>query len=238
MALKAVFIDVGNTLLYEKPSRFEIYAERARASDRQLDANEMRELMTRAHRELPREIGGAFRYSDPWFHSYVERIFHDYLGLLKSEMGPLTEELFGRFSDPATFAVFDGGHTMLDDWRARGLKIGIISNWSARLPRLLAGVGIAERVDFVLCSAIERLEKPDATIFERALAQSGVRADEALHAGDDFEKDVLGAQRVGIRAVLVDHAGKSDAARAPRVQSLHELGEFVARLAPHGVNTR
>lgn len=234
MALKAVFIDVGNTLLYEKPSRFEIYAERARARDVKLGANEMRDLMHRAHHELPSEIGGAFRYSDPWFHSYIERIFHDYLGVLKTELGPLREELFGRFSDPATFQVFDGGLEMLDDWRARGLKIGIVSNWSARLPRLLETIGIAERVDFVLCSAIERVEKPDPRIFERALRKAGVRADEALHAGDDYEKDVLGAQRMGMRAVLVDHEKNADRSRAPRVHDLHELRSVVAGLMRGG----
>lgn len=234
MTLKAVFIDVGNTLLYEKPSRFEIYAERARARDLTLRADEMRELMHRAHHELPREIGGAFRYSDPWFHDYIERIFHDYLGLLKTELGAVREELFGKFSDPATFQVFDGGLEMLDDWRARGLKIGIVSNWSARLPALLEAIGIARRVDFVLCSAIERLEKPDPELFERALARAGVRADEAVHAGDDLEKDVLGARRVGIRSILVDHAGRSDRANAPRVLDLHELRETVAQLCRNG----
>jgi putative hydrolase of the HAD superfamily len=233
MTLKAVFIDVGNTLLYEKPSRFEIYAERARARDLQLDAKEMRLLMTRAHRELPREIGGAFRYSDTWFHSYIERIFHDYLGLLNTEIGPLRAELFGRFSDPATFGVFEGGMAMLDDWRERGLKVGVISNWSARLPALLDALDISRRVDFVLCSAIERLEKPDPLIFERALAKAGVRADEAIHAGDDFEKDVLGAQRVGLRAVLVDHEGSADRSRTPRVRNLDELRGVVAGLMRH-----
>jgi putative hydrolase of the HAD superfamily len=111
-----------------------------------------------------------------------------------------------------------------------GLKIGVISNWSARLPRLLTELGIAERVDFVLCSAIERVEKPDPQIFERALAQAGVRADEAVHAGDDFEKDVLGAQRVGLRAVLVDHENTADRSRTPRVRDLDELRDVVAGL--------
>lgn len=227
MALKAVFIDVGNTLLYERPSRFEIYAEQARARSLQLDADEMRELMHRAHRELPREIGGAYRYSDPWFGSYVERIFHDYLGLLKADLQPLREELFARFGDPATFAVFDGGLELLDDLRARGLKIGIVSNWSSRLPRLLEALGIARRVDFVLCSAIERLEKPDPEIFQRALRLAGVRPDEAVHVGDDLEKDVFGARRVGIRSILVDHAQRSHPAHAPRVTSLVELRDVV-----------
>jgi NADH-quinone oxidoreductase subunit L len=82
---------------------------------------------------------------------YIERIFHDYLGVLKADLPALRDELFGRFGDPGTFAIFDGGLEMLDGWRARGLKIGIVSNWSARLPQLLERLGIAQRVDFVLC---------------------------------------------------------------------------------------
>ena len=64
--------------------------------------------MRQAHRELPHEIGGAFRYTDPWFESYIERIFHDYLGLARDGLAALREELFGRFRTPSTFALFRG----------------------------------------------------------------------------------------------------------------------------------
>lgn len=233
MSLKAVFIDVGNTLLYEKPSRFEIYAERGRARGLSIEAAEMRKWMHQAHRELPREIGGAYRYSDPWFALYIDRIFHHHLGLLKSDLESLRDELFGRFSDPATFEFFDGGRELLAELHESGLKVGVISNWSARLPRLLADLGVARHVDFVLCSAMERLEKPDPLIFEKALRLAGVRPDEALHVGDDLEKDLLGARRAGIRTILVDHSGSIDAGHAPRVTSLNELREIVARLTTH-----
>jgi putative hydrolase of the HAD superfamily len=234
MTLKAVFIDVGNTLLYEKPSRFEIYAERARSRGFPLDAAEMRKWMLRAHHELPREIGGAHRYSDPWFSLYLERIFHGYLGLSRSDLDPVRDELFAHFSDPRTFVLHEGALELLADLRAHGLSIGIISNWSARLPRLLQDLQVANQVDFVLCSAVERLEKPDPLIFLKALHLAGVRPDEALHVGDDWEKDMLGPRRVGIRSILVDHAGEADPAHAPRVDNLNELREVVDRLMGHG----
>jgi REG-2-like HAD superfamily hydrolase len=234
MSLKAVFIDVGNTLLYEKPSRFEIYAERARSRGFPLEAAEMRKWMQRAHHELPREVGGAFRYSDPWFGLYIERIFHDYLGLLKTDLQPVRDELFGRFSDPATFEFFAGARDLLEDLHERGLKVGIISNWSARLPQLLADLGVTRHIDFVLCSAIERLEKPDPKLFEKALRLADVRPDEALHVGDDLEKDLLGARRVGMRSILVDHSGQMGPTHVPRVDNLIELREIVARLMTHG----
>lgn len=230
MTLKAVFIDVGNTLLYEKPSRFEIYAEGARRRGSDVTTPAMQELMRRAHREIPAEVGGAFRYTDPWFEIYIDRIFHHYLGIARVELPGVHDELFGRFSQAETFTLHPGGDELLDDLARRGLQVGIVSNWSARLPSLLERLGIAQRVDFVLCSAIERAEKPDAVIFERALKLADVEPHEALHAGDDFEKDVLGARRVGMRAVLVDHAGTHASREVPRVRDLVELRELIARL--------
>ncbi len=229
MVLRAVFLDVGNTLVHERPSRFEIYAQTARAHGLEVATERMDALMREAHRDLPREIDGAWRYTDRWFEAYLERIFCEGLGLEPARLAPLSRELFARFSDPATFALHAGALELCDALRARGLALGIVSNWSPRLPRLLEHLGLAARADFVLCSALERAEKPDEEIFRRALARAGVRADEALHAGDDLEKDFRGARRAGLRAVLVDHSARA-AGETPRVHSLPELGEWIEHL--------
>ncbi len=229
MALRALFLDVGNTLLHEQPSRFELYAQAARKHGCDIATEQMAAHMRQAHAELPRWVQGSFRYTDPWFEVYIERIFHQTLGLPKEELAELSKELFARFSDPATFRLHEGGLELLELARERQLRIGIISNWSGRLPRLLDQLDLTRRVDFVLCSALERLEKPSAEIYTRALDRAGVRAEEALHAGDDIEKDILGAQRLGIRAVLVDHAQRHRGI-APSVHHLKELSAIVERL--------
>jgi putative hydrolase of the HAD superfamily len=229
MPLRAVFLDVGNTLVRERPSRFEIYAACARAHGLPVTDERMQQLMRAAHRELPREIAGAWRYTERWFEAYIEHIFAGELGLARERLPGLSRELFARFDDPATFELFPGALELCEALRARGLALGLVSNWSQRLPRLVERLGLATRTDFVLCSALERLEKPDEELFRRALERAGVRADEALHAGDDLEKDFHGARRAGLRAVLVDHA-RTRGAEAPRVHSLPELGEWVERL--------
>ena len=66
--------DVGNTLVYERPSRFEIYALCAQQYGLQVTTERMNRLMREAHRELPREIAGAWRYTDRWFDAYIERM--------------------------------------------------------------------------------------------------------------------------------------------------------------------
>ncbi|MBV9231286.1 MAG: TIGR01458 family HAD-type hydrolase [Chloroflexi bacterium] len=47
------------------------------------------------------------------------------------------------------------------------------------------------------------LGKPDRAFFEQALHSIGVEAGEAIMVGDDIENDIGGAQKAGLRAVLV-----------------------------------
>ncbi len=231
MPLKAVFIDAGNTLLYEKPSRFEIYAQAARGRGVEITTERMTELMRSAHQALPREIDGGFRYSEKWFSKYIHRIFHEELGLSSDALPGLSAEIFGRFADPVTFRLFPGALELLGGLRERGLAIGIVSNWSQRLPAILAGLGVDGRVDFVLASAIEKVEKPDREIFRRACSRAGASPAEALHAGDDARKDVQGAREAGLSSLRVVHGagfGEDPETGAPRVGSLFELADWIA----------
>jgi len=229
--LRAVFLDVGNTLLHEQPSRFAIYAEVARAHGLDVDADGMHARMSGAHRSLPLRVDGHFRYSDRWFEAFIAEVFGD-CGWTARELRAVTEELFDRFESASTFRLFPGAIELLRDVRARGIRVGAISNWSARLPRVLAALGLDQAFDFVLCSAIEEVEKPDPRIFERALRRADVEPSEALHAGDRPDLDVQAARAVGIRAVLVDHGAESgrtsDPAQASeRVSDLFALARLV-----------
>ena len=229
MPLQAVLLDVGNTLLYERPPRHAIYAEAARARDLPLEAGaagdgRMLELMREAHHALPARVDGAYRYTDRWFERFIERIFVESLGLPRAELGALTDALFARFESAETFALFDGAREFLDAVRQRGLTLGVVSNWSERLPRVLDAMGVAAAFDFVVCSALEGCEKPDPKIFHTAVARAGCRPDEAVHCGDHPLKDGLAVQ-IGLRAVLVDHFGSRHDSDLPRV------GDFEALLA-------
>ena len=233
MTLRAVFLDMGGTLIIERPSRYAIYAGCARERGIEIDSAGMRACMRSAHAALPLELDGAFRYSDPWFRAFIRRIFQEELGLPAGEVPGLTEELFARFEDPATFHLFPGLHELLERLRARGLVLGVVSNWSARLPRLLAGLELTRCFDFVLCSALEGMEKPDPAFFQLALERAGVAPHEALHAGDHPQLDVQGALAGGLEAVLVDHRGSQPPVKGvPLVKGLFELERVILERCP------
>jgi REG-2-like HAD superfamily hydrolase len=230
MPLKAVFLDVGDTLLREVPSRSEIYAAAARRRGIEVDAAAMAAHMRAAHAEHPERVAGAYRYADRWFEAYVEHIFCRRLALARAELAALQAELFERFEDPATFVLLPGARELPRALRARGLAVGIISNWSARLPKLLERLGFAGAFDPLVCSALVELEKPDPAIFALACRRAGVAPQEALHAGDRPDRDGA-ARAAGLRAVIVGARAAADADELPRVTDLEALGRLVERLA-------
>ncbi len=63
------------------------------------------------------------------------------------------------------------------------------------------------------------LGKPDPAFFAQALLTIGVQPEEAILVGDDIENDVAGAQRAGLRGILV-YTGKHKA-DSPLLQKTH-----------------
>ena len=95
-------------------------------------------------------------------------------------------------------------HALLESLRARGLKLGIVSNaidppWL--LHRDLEQEGVAQRVDVAVFSSEVGFRKPHAAIFERALDALGVAPEESLFVGDRLYEDVRGAKEVGMTTV-------------------------------------
>jgi HAD superfamily hydrolase (TIGR01509 family) len=94
--------------------------------------------------------------------------------------------------------------TALDAVHAAGLRSAVISNSNGTIRSLVTQLGLIDRLDFVVDSGEEGVEKPDPRIFEIALARAGVKPEDAAYIGDLYSIDILGARRVGLRAVLLD----------------------------------
>jgi putative hydrolase of the HAD superfamily len=121
------------------------------------------------------------------------------------------------------FELYEDAPPVLDALRARGLKLGLLSNTERDLDEFVAHHRLS--VDAVLTSRSHGKTKPHETIFRRILELLDVRAEEALMVGDTLEDDVEGATAVGMRAVLVDRDG-----RYPERESLPDLQRLVSVL--------
>ena len=113
----------------------------------------------------------------------------------------------------------------LDRLQQIDLKMGLISNWDTPLHAMVEELGLAPYFDVVVASHDQRVRsaKPDGAIFEYALNAVDVPAEEAIHVGDSFEADIMGARATGIRAVLLDRDGTQTGQWRESIQTLHTL---------------
>ena len=104
------------------------------------------------------------------------------------------------------FELYEDALPVLDALRARGLKLGLLSNTGRDLDVFVAHHAI--EVDAMLTSRIHGKTKPHETIFRAMLDKLAVAPDAAVMVGDDPDDDFGGARAVGIEAWLVDREGR------------------------------
>jgi len=147
-----------------------------------------------------------------WTPGAVEEL--EYPGLVRQLLGDVGVEVddgeLTRFLE-AEHAAWDparqlAAHTpaLLESLRARGLKLGLVSNafdpgWL--LQRDLEQMGLAEQLDFAVFSSEVGKRKPHPAIFERALDALGVGSAETVFVGDRLYEDVRGAGELGMTTV-------------------------------------
>jgi HAD superfamily hydrolase (TIGR01509 family) len=132
-----------------------------------------------------------------------------------------------------------GALELLAGLRARGLRLGVISNTlqpAHYMDEALRRRGIAEFFSATIYSSAVRVAKPHPAIFRAALAALGARPECAVHIGDRPVADVQGAQAAGMKAVLVlvPHRNDSHPEIVPdaRITELPELLDVLPRLLP------
>jgi len=102
--------------------------------------------------------------------------------------------------------LFDDAIPFLENLRARGIKIAIVSNCTENTRPLLVKHGVDVLADALVLSCEVRSAKPAAEIFRYALDRLGVAAEAAVFV-DDQPGYCAGSVAAGIRAVQIVRAG-------------------------------
>ncbi len=122
--------------------------------------------------------------------------------------------------------LIDGAAGTLDSLRSAGYRLGLLSNWSPTLPRVLRHLGIDHFFEFTLVSATVGLAKPDPAIFRLAEQQSGCRPEQLLYVGDSPLADVEGSRAAGWDAALIVRGNATRRAASRARYTIDEVGEL------------
>ena len=117
----------------------------------------------------------------------------------------------------------------LERLRASGLTLAIASNANGVLQRMFDRVGLTPYFHAICDSCVEGVEKPDSRFFRIVLERAGGRPETAMHVGDLYYVDVLGARNAGIQPLLLDPHGLYREFDTPRISSLAELVSLITQ---------
>jgi putative hydrolase of the HAD superfamily len=229
---RAVFFDAAGTLVTPSPSPGavvtrvleavapEVLPLDGEALARHLDARMRAERAAGRLVHHPPEAAERF-----WRAAYIAFLSPP---LSPARAAAAAEALFAAFIDVRSWALFPDVAPMLARLAGSGLTLGVLSNWEAWLPDLLAALGVGAAFAHVLVSGTLGLEKPDPAIFHLAARRAACRLDELVYVGDSLHHDIEPCVRLGIPAVLIDRGGRQVA--MPGVVCLRDLGDLPAAL--------
>jgi FMN phosphatase YigB (HAD superfamily) len=119
--------------------------------------------------------------------------------------------------------------------KARGLRVVLVTNTLSRGDDEVwedwRRFGLADAIDGVVSSHSVGWQKPHRAIYDRALQIAGARPDETFMVGDRLDADVLGAKRLGMRAIwrrTEQEQATIDATPDAIIDDLTELPKVVA----------
>jgi len=127
-----------------------------------------------------------------------------------------------------TFVLFDDVLPTLKTLKGRNYLLGMITNLSRDMNPICRELGLEPYLNFVVTSGEVGADKPEPAIFLAALKRAGVNADQAIHVGDQYKLDVVGARGVGINPILIDRYNSyPEVSDCPRIRSLTELAQYL-----------
>lgn len=205
--IRAVLFDFGGTLFdYETvaPGERECLVALARWGG--IDADP--KAILRAYRAGLKRV--FYQYLPRPYYLHRE-LFQDALQAMAESFGvTLAQDLIERYwamqrqRRARDFVLRQGVRETLEALRAQGFHVGMVSNVDDdQLAHMLELCRLAPYFDSILSSEQARSCKPDPAIFVEALRRAGCAPHEALFVGDSLQQDIAGANRAGLRSVLI-----------------------------------
>jgi putative hydrolase of the HAD superfamily len=217
--IRAVYFDAVGTLLFPTPGALDVYRVVAQRRGLALSPQEIRTRFLAAyHTQEVADAQAGWVTCEEREHTRWRRIVTETLQGVDDVAGCFTE-LFEHFGLPSAWTMNADAPGVLRDLAARGIVLGMGSNYDSRLWRVLDGFPeLAMLRPRVLVSASVGHRKPSSRFFAAVCEQAACRPECILFVGDDVDNDYDGAATAGLQPLLL-----GDTQRERAIATLAEL---------------
>lgn len=232
MAKRAVFFDLGGTLLIMR---------RDRIVSRILDMN--------GYDASPERVRAAyFRVEPSWLLEYGNKnatsaeseesyrlldsmVFKElFPGLPEAESTRASRLMRGMWPEvqrSIPLELYPDAEPTLGRLKSGGYKLALVSNAPPDAVKTIESLGLPKYISVIVVSGVVGVSKPNPEIFRLAMERAGVGPADAVHVGDLYDADVQGARNAGIDGVLLDRDGSYGATDCPKIETLDGIYGFL-----------
>jgi len=202
-----VLFDLGNTLVYSRPE--ETFKRILDEHGIVESIDDVKQALIRGNKEF--DIDKHVGLSAHEFYTKWNLVQLKHLGVKGSGARRLAEEIDTLWWKFAKFFVYPDVKETLQRLKQMGLKLGIITGgYVEDIEKILPNVGLEKFFDVCVGVNTTGKRKPHQKAFTYALGQLGVKPQEAVFVGDNYEADYLGAKKAGMIPVLIKRKGPSN----------------------------
>jgi len=225
---KAVFFDLDNTLVHRNRS-----IDKFSASFVEYFSDFLATADVNGVAQLIRAVdNGGYGHSDNPFSSIKKSVAHTLVTKLLWRDAPPFNTLLEYWKEyfPRGSVAMTGAEQQIIRLKSLEYSIGVISNgMHCSRVATLQSLNFLDYFDLVLSSEVAGVNKPDATIFEMALSQLNVNAENAWYVGDHLVNDIQGAAHAGLTAIWLEGFDDIDGNNRPQrvIKSLSELKSWI-----------
>jgi putative hydrolase of the HAD superfamily len=234
--IKAVFFDWFNTLARYNPPREKLQSEALREFGIEVSPEVILPAILTADKDLFDEqaitpITKRSPEEQMKIYTRYQQTVLDEIGVDISDNPGIVykilkkaQELYGDID----YALFDDVLPTLKSLKEKNLTMGLVTNMDMDMRPVCKELGLGSYLNFFITSFEVGADKPQPQIFLEALTRAGVEAPEALHVGDQYKIDAVGAMGVGINALLLDRFNQyPEITDCPLIHGLDEVTGYL-----------
>ncbi len=204
MPAKNLILDLDNTVYdYDSPHQLALSMVVAHFSSKfNLSTKQTQQSFDRARQNTQLELPGSAASHNRLL--YFQKML-EYNGLNSMSHALELYELYWN-TFLVNMTLFEGVIDFLDNFRQNQGKVCILTDLTAHIQhRKIQKLGLAVYTDYIVSSEEVGVEKPHPYMFARALQKLESDPSEALMIGDNWAKDIIGANALGIHSIWINH---------------------------------
>ena len=206
--LRLITFDACNTLFHVRGSPGELYSNVAARFGVDIEPEALNDSFKDSFRDfyrtLPNFGAQSAKTGEKWWHGVVKQTFRSAGYHDEANLARISSVLYKEFSTATYWQVYPETFDVLEHLKNRNYHLAVISNFDERLDIILERLRLKEYFRFFACSFDVGICKPAPEVFHLVLSHFDVKAEEALHVGDNLDLDYKPAIKLGMGSLIVN----------------------------------